>query len=72
PTYKDTWIPFIGKKKDLLTTGVDEVGDYNEKINKEQLNYPDGYEKTGSVFIEFASHLELQRAYQGVPYAKEL
>ncbi|KAG7828848.1 hypothetical protein KL920_003344 [Ogataea angusta] len=72
PTYKDSWIPFIGKKKSLFTTGIDEVGDYNKKINEEQLKYPDGFEKTGSVFIEFANHLELQRAYQGVPYSKEL
>ncbi|GMF03794.1 unnamed protein product [Ambrosiozyma monospora] len=72
PTYKEKPIPFLYKKKSLLTTGIEEVGEYNQKIKEEQAKYPDGFEKTGTVFIEFATELECQRAYQGVPYAKEL
>ncbi|VEU23211.1 DEKNAAC104328 [Brettanomyces naardenensis] len=71
PTYKDR--PIIGKKKFLLTDGFTELGDYNKEISQLQSEYPgDIHEKQGSLFIQFANHLELQRAYQAVPYCKDL
>ncbi|QPG73804.1 hypothetical protein FOA43_001118 [Brettanomyces nanus] len=70
PTYKDR--PIIGKKKYLLTDGFDEMAEYSKKITDMQSEYPEKHENQGSIFLQFANHLELQRAYQAVPYCKEL
>lgn len=71
PTYRDK--PIIGKKKQLLTDGFEELGDYNQKVAKLQSEYPDGeHKKQGVVFIQFPNHMELQRAYQAVPFCDQL
>lgn len=67
PSYKDK--PIIGKKKKVFNEGLDELHDFNNKMEEEQKkikNFSDDLDKVGSVFLEFPSHLELQRAYQAV------
>ena len=71
PTYKDK--PIIGKKKQLLTDGFDELGDYNKEVAELQSEYPDGdHKKQGVIFIQFPNRMELQRAYQAVPFCDRL
>lgn len=70
PSYKDK--PIIGKKKLLLTDGYDEMGDYNKKIADKQAEYPGNHDKQGCVFLQFPNHMELQRAYQAVPFCDDL
>lgn len=70
PTYKDK--PIIGKKKYLLTDGYTEMEEYDTQIKELQASYPGHEEKEGAVLILFASHLELQRAYQAVPFSDDL
>lgn len=71
PKYKLKSIPFIGEKKKMFNEGFDELNEFNEKIDKMQSVYPDAFEdKVGSVFLEFPSHFEMQRAYQAIPYCE--
>lgn len=67
PTYK--YRPIIGKSKKVFNEGLDEMKEFNEKLTEEQIKIKQNsneMKKMGSVFLEFPSHLELQRAYQGV------
>lgn len=67
PTYK--YKPIIGKSKKVFNEGLDELDEFNRKLDTEQgkiKESSDSLAKVGSVFLEFPSHLELQRAYQAV------
>ncbi|CDK26503.1 unnamed protein product [Kuraishia capsulata CBS 1993] len=63
--------PLIGEKVNTIDYGVERIGELNEEIKNDQDNYETA-EKNGSAFVEFNSQLELQRAYQAVPYSKDL
>lgn len=69
PTHRLKFL--IGKKVDTLDYGAERLGELNLEIKKAQ-----GEHKTNlqlpSVFIEFPSQLELQKAYQAIPYNPEL
>lgn len=67
PKYK--YKPIIGKSKPVFNDGLAEFDELSQSMEKEQKkvrNFPDSLENVGSVFLEFPSHLELQRAYQAV------
>ncbi|KAG0682160.1 hypothetical protein C6P40_003586 [Pichia californica] len=67
PTYK--YKPIIGKSKKVFNEGLEELSDFNQKLDKEQEKIKinsDDLTKLGSIFLEFPSHLELQRAYQAI------
>lgn len=71
PSYK--YKPIIGKSKKVFNEGIDEMNEFNTKLNVEQTKIkesPETLDKLGSVFLEFSSHLELQRAYQAVGYSE--
>lgn len=70
PTHKLKFL--IGKKVDTLNYGVERIGELNKEIKEEQINHTTKYEKVPSVFIEFPSQLELQKAYQAIPYHPEM
>ncbi|GMM29536.1 Phm7 protein [Martiniozyma asiatica (nom. inval.)] len=70
PTYKLK--PIIGEKKRVFDEGFEQLAEFNKEIEADQEKYPDNFEKKlGSVFLEFPSHLEQQRAYQAVDTCKE-
>ena len=43
------------------------MGELNKEITKEQTEYQT-YDQLPAVFIEFPSQLEMQKAYQAIPY----
>ncbi|GME90707.1 unnamed protein product [[Candida] boidinii] len=66
PTHRLKFL--IGEKVKTLIYGPERIGELNNLIDEEQQKYPDGFDKTGGVFLEFPNALELQRAYQSVDY----
>ncbi|OWB84588.1 hypothetical protein B5S33_g3237 [[Candida] boidinii] len=66
PTHRLKFL--IGKKVKTLIYGPERIGELNNLIEDEQQEYPDGFDKTGGIFLEFPNALELQRAYQSVDY----
>lgn len=69
PTHRLGKIPFIGKKVETIEYSIEHLPELNEKITQLQAD-PDTKRKVGSVFMEFPSQLEAQRAYQSIPYHK--
>ncbi|CAH6719645.1 phosphate metabolism protein 7 [[Candida] jaroonii] len=65
PTHKLKFL--IGEKVDTLNYGVERLGELNKDIKKDQLEYH-SFKQIPAVFIEFPSQLELQRAYQAIPF----
>ncbi|ODV94923.1 hypothetical protein PACTADRAFT_86113 [Pachysolen tannophilus NRRL Y-2460] len=63
--------PIIGKKVKTLDYAPTRLGELNKDIKESQEDF-DNAEKVGSAFIEFPTQLEAQRAYQAVPFAKDL
>ncbi|KAI5952439.1 PHM7 [Candida jiufengensis] len=68
PTHKLK--PIIGKKVDTLNYGAEHLGELNKTVSKQQAEYATN-KQLPAVFIEFPSQLELQKAYQAIPYNKE-
>ncbi|KAL6450634.1 SPAC24H6.13 Uncharacterized membrane protein C24H6.13 [Candida maltosa Xu316] len=68
PTHKLKFL--IGKKVDTLNYCPEKLGELNKEIGKLQAEYQT-YEQLPAVFIEFPSQLELQKAYQAIPYQKD-
>ncbi|ODV81170.1 DUF221-domain-containing protein [Suhomyces tanzawaensis NRRL Y-17324] len=68
PTHRLKFL--IGKKVDTLDYGVERLGELNKKIKKQQLEHGSNTQ-VPSVFIEFPTQLELQKAYQAIPYNPE-
>jgi hypothetical protein len=67
PSYK--YRPIIGKSKKVFNEGIEELHKFNDDLEEEQAKITassDELPKVGSVFLEFESHLELQRAYQAI------
>lgn len=69
PTHKLK--PIVGKKVDTLDYGVEHLGKLNKEIKEEQAQYSLA-PQTSSVFLEFPTQLDAQRAYQLVPYNKDI
>lgn len=72
PKYKMK--PIIGKSKRIFDEGIEELKELNAKVKEDQSKIefsPESFDKTGSVFLEFPSHLELQRAYQAIEGAPQ-
>ena len=65
PTHKLKFL--IGKKVDTLDYSPEKLGELNKEITKEQTEYQT-YDQLPAVFIEFPSQLEMQKAYQAIPY----
>ena len=61
----------IGKKVDTLNYCPERLGELNTEIKKDQAQH-NANTQIPSVFIEFPTQLELQKAYQAIPYNKEL
>ena len=68
PTHKLKFL--IGKKVDTLNYGAERLGELNKSVGKRQAEYATNTQLP-AVFIEFPSQLELQKAYQAIPYNKE-
>lgn len=68
PTHRLKFL--IGKKVDTLEYGVERLGELNTDIKKAQLEHNTNAQLP-SVFIEFPSQLELQKAFQAIPYNKD-
>lgn len=67
PSYK--YKPVIGESKKVFNEGIEELKTFNDDLKVEQdkiAESSDDLPKVGSVFLEFESHLELQRAYQAI------
>ncbi|EGW32905.1 uncharacterized protein SPAPADRAFT_137517 [Spathaspora passalidarum NRRL Y-27907] len=69
PTHKLKFL--IGKKVDTLDYSPEKLGELNKSIGEKQKNYADN-DLLPAVFIEFPTQLELQRAYQAIPYNSDL
>lgn len=69
PTHRLKFL--IGKKVDTLDYGAEKLGELNVEIRKAQIQNKTN-EPRPSVFIEFPSQLELQKAFQAIPYNPEL
>lgn len=69
PTHKLKFL--IGEKVDTIDYGVERLGELNTEIKKDQLEYQ-SYTQFPSVFIEFPTQLEMQKAYQAIPYNSDL
>lgn len=67
PTHKLKFL--IGKKVDTLDYGAEHLGELNKSIKKQQLEH-NSNTQVPSVFLEFPTQLELQKAYQAIPYNK--
>ncbi|KAL7663671.1 Uncharacterized protein ABC855_g3474 [[Candida] zeylanoides] len=68
PTHRLKFL--IGKKVDTLDYGKERLGELNKEIKKDQLECH-ANTQIPSVFIEFPTQLELQKAYQAIPYNDE-
>lgn len=67
PTYR--YKPIIGEKKHVFNEGIEELKEFNDSLDAYQEKVLSGLnelEKVGSVFLEFPTFLELQRAYQAI------
>lgn len=69
PTHKLKFL--IGKKVDTLDYGVEKLGELNREIKEEQAKFGLAPQTT-SVFLEFPTQLDAQKAYQLIPFNKEL
>lgn len=69
PTHKLKFL--IGEKVDTLDYGVERLGELNTEIKKNQLEYQT-YKQMPAVFLEFPTQLELQKAYQAVPFNSDI
>ncbi|KAK6457331.1 uncharacterized protein RJT20DRAFT_93881 [Scheffersomyces xylosifermentans] len=69
PTHRLKFL--IGKKVDTLNYGVERIGELNVSIKKQQEEHETN-KQVPAVIIEFPNQLELQKAYQAIPYNKEL
>lgn len=69
PTHRLKFL--IGKKVDTLDYGVERLGELNREIKKKQLEH-NANTQWPAVFMEFPTQLELQKAYQAVPYSSDL
>lgn len=69
PTHRLKFL--IGKKVDTLEYGVERLGELNREIKKKQLEH-NSNTQLPSVFMEFPSQLELQKAYQAIPFSTDL
>lgn len=68
PTHKLKFL--IGKKVDTLNYGTERLGELNKEIKKDQLQHTSN-DQLPAVFMEFPTQLELQKAYQAIPYHKD-
>ncbi|ODV67707.1 DUF221-domain-containing protein [Hyphopichia burtonii NRRL Y-1933] len=68
PTHKLKFL--IGQKVDTLDYCPEKLGELNKDIKKRQLEH-NSNTQIPSVFIEFPTQLELQKAYQAIPYNDE-
>lgn len=68
PTHRLKFL--IGEKVDTLNYGAERLGELNKSIKKGQAEH-NVNPQIPSVFIEFPSQLELQRAYQAIPFNKD-
>lgn len=68
PTHKLKFL--VGKKVDTLNYGAERLGELNKSVGKKQAEYATNTQLP-AVFIEFPSQLELQKAYQAIPYNKD-
>lgn len=69
PTHKLKFL--IGKKVDTLDYSVERLGELNKEIKTAQEQH-NANTQIPSVFIEFPTQIELQKAYQAIPYNDEL
>lgn len=69
PTHRTKFL--IGKKVDTLDYSPDKLGDLNREIKQEQAQYGLAAQ-TNSVFLEFPTQLDAQKAYQLIPFNKEI
>lgn len=69
PTHKLKFL--IGKKVDTLDYCVERLGELNADIKTAQEQH-NANTQIPSVFIEFPTQIELQKAYQAIPYNDEL
>lgn len=67
PTHKLKFL--IGKKVDTLDYGKTTIGELNREISKLQVEH-ESFDKLPAVFMEFPTQVELQKAYQAIPYNK--
>lgn len=65
PTHRLKFL--IGKKVDTLDYGAEHLGELNKSVKKAQQEH-NSNPQVPAVFMEFPSQLELQRAYQAIPY----
>ena len=65
PTHKLKFL--IGEKVDTLDYCPEKLGELNRDIKKDQLEHQSNTQ-IPAVFIEFPTQLELQKAYQAIPY----
>lgn len=66
---KYSYKPIIGEKKKVFNEGIEELNEFNLKIeeNKKTIaESSDQLDKVGSVFLQFSKQIELQRAYQAI------
>lgn len=68
PTHRLKFL--IGKKVDTLDYGAEKLGELNREIKQEQEQFGLASQTT-SVFLEFPTQLDAQKAYQLIPYNKE-
>lgn len=68
PTHRLKFL--IGKKVDTLEYGVERLGELNRDIKKKQLEH-NSNAQLPSVFMEFPTQLELQKAYQAIPFSSD-
>lgn len=69
PTHRLKFL--IGRKVDTLDYGAEHLGELNKEIGKLQAEH-NANAQAPAVFMEFPSQLELQKAYQAIPYSQEL
>lgn len=69
PTHRLKFL--IGKKVDTLNYGAERLGELNREIKGAQEEH-NSNTQLPAVFIEFPSQLELQKAYQAIPFHKDL
>lgn len=69
PTHKLKFL--IGEKVDTLDYSPKKLKELNEEIADKQSNL-DSFEQLPAVFLEFPTQLELQRAYQAIPFNADL
>lgn len=69
PTHRTKFL--IGKKVDTLDYSPEKLGDLNREIKQEQAQYGLAAQ-TNSVFLEFPTQLDAQKAYQLIPFNKQI